>query len=153
MVMTQKCGIHSLDAAFPAQRHARSHRHVPCACSGFTLLEVMIALSIVSIALVAIIGLMGAYVSNLQGLQQRTFAHWVAMNRTVELQLGDAWAQTAKEQQGKDDTSLFPMTWRQSAVETPFERMRKVEITVFDQTGDSEPLTSITTYVGRENRW
>jgi general secretion pathway protein I len=133
-----------------AQGHVRGVRS-----SGFTLLEVMIALSIVSFALVAIIGLMGAYVSNLQGLQQRTFAHWVAMNRVVELQLADPWTQTAKEQQGKDDTSLFPMLWRQSAVETPYERMRKIEIAVFDQraAADSEPLTRVTTYVGRENRW
>ena len=113
----------------------------------------MIALSIVTIALLAIIGLMGAYVGNLQGLQQRTFAHWVAMNRIVELQLGDAWSLTAKEQQGKDDTSLFPMSWRQSAVETPFERMRKVEIAVYDQRAENQPLTRVTTYVGRENRW
>lgn len=136
-------------------RSKSARLHAPAARgSGFTLLEVMIALSIVSIALVAIIGLMGAYVSNLQGLQQRTFAHWVAMNRIVELQLDDAWTQTAKEQQGKDETSLFPMLWRQSAVETPFERMRKVEIAVLEQRAESsEPLTRATTYVGRENRW
>lgn len=120
--------------------------------AGFTLLEVMIALSIVSIALVAITGLMGNYVRNLQGLQERTFAHWVAMNRVVELQLGDAWSETSKEKKGEDDSSLFAMQWIQIASETSFEQMRKVEIEIYDQRGD-EPLTRLTTYVGRESRW
>jgi len=119
---------------------------------GFTLLEVMMALSIVSIALVAIIGLMGNYVRNLQGLQEQTFAHWVAMNRAVELQLADAWSETSKEKKGEDETSLFPMRWRQSVSETPYEQMRKVEIEVYDQLG-GEPLTRLTTYVGRESSW
>jgi general secretion pathway protein I len=120
--------------------------------AGFTLLEVMMALSIVSIALVAIIGLMGNYVRNLQGLQEQTFAHWVAMNRVVELQLADAWSETSKEKKGEDETSLFPMRWIQITSETPYEQMRKVEIEVYDQRGD-EPLTRLTTYVGRESRW
>ena len=119
---------------------------------GFTLLEVMMALSIVSIALVAIIGLMGNYVRNLQGLQEQTFAHWVAMNRAVELQLADAWSETSKEKKGEDETSLFPMRWRQSVSETPYEQMRKVEIEVYDQRG-GEPLTRLTTYVGSESSW
>ena len=122
------------------------------AAAGFTLLEVMIALSIVSIALVAIIGLMGDYVRNLQGLQERTFAHWVAMNRVAELQLADAWTETSKDTEGMDETSLFPMQWIQSVSETPYELMRKVEIEVYAQHGD-EPLTRLTTYVGRESRW
>lgn len=120
--------------------------------AGFTLLEVMMALSIVSIALVAIIGLMGNYVRNLQGLQEQTFAHWVAMNRAVELQLADAWSETSKEKKGEDETSLFPMRWRQSVSETPYEQMRKVEIEVYDQRG-GEPLTRLTTYVGSESSW
>ncbi len=120
--------------------------------AGFTLLEVMIALSIVSIALVAIIGLMGNYVRNLQGLQERTFAHWVAMNRVVELQLADAWSESSKGNEGTDETSLFPMQWIQSVSETPYELMRKVEIEVYAQQGE-EPLTRLTTYVGSESRW
>ena len=120
--------------------------------AGFTLLEVMIALSIVSIALVAIIGLMGDYVRNLQTLQERTFAHWVAMNRVVELQLADAWSESSKDKEGADETSLFPMQWVQSVSETPYELMKKVEIEVYAQQGD-EPLTRLTTYVGRESRW
>ena len=120
--------------------------------AGFTLLEVMIALSIVSIALVAIIGLMGDYVRNLQGLQERTFAHWVAMNRVVELQLADAWSESSKDKDGTDETSMFPMQWVQSVSETPYEMMKKVEVEVYSQQGD-EPLTRLTTYVGRESRW
>ena len=120
--------------------------------AGFTLLEVMMALSIVSIALVAIIGLMGNYVRNLQGLQEQTFAHWVAMNRVVELQLADAWSETSKEKKGEDETSLFAMRWIQTTSETPFEQMRKVEIEVYDMQSN-ESLTRLTTYVGRESRW
>lgn len=120
--------------------------------AGFTLLEVMMALSIVSIALVAIIGLMGNYVRNLQGLQEQTFAHWVAMNRVVELQLSDAWLETSKDNKGEDETSLFPMRWIQTPSETPYEQMRKVEVEIFDQQ-DDETLTRLTTYVGRESSW
>ena len=135
--------------------HLRPCRRLPGGegmAAGFTLLEVMIALSIVSIALVAIIGLMGDYVRNLQSLQERTFAHWVAMNRVVELQLADAWSESSKDKEGTDETSLFPMQWVQSVSETPYESMKKVEIEVYAQQGD-EPLTRLTTYVGRESSW
>lgn len=120
--------------------------------AGFTLLEVMMALSIVSVALVAIIGLMGNYVRNVQGLQERSFAHWVAMNRVVELQLADAWSESSAEKDGVDETSLFPMQWNQIVSETPYEQMRKVEIEVYEQQGD-EPLTQLTTYVGHQSHW
>lgn len=54
--------------------------------AGFTLIEVMIALVIVSISLMALSATMGQYVFNQSAIQNRVIATWVAQNRLLELQ-------------------------------------------------------------------
>ncbi len=53
---------------------------------GFTLIEVLVALAIVAIALGAGIKAAGSNVSNAAYLRDRTFAHWVAMNKLAEME-------------------------------------------------------------------
>jgi len=56
--------------------------------SGFTLIEVLVALVIVSIALAALSQGIGQYVFNQSSLKERVIATWSAQNRLVELQSG-----------------------------------------------------------------
>ncbi len=52
---------------------------------GFTLIEVMVALAVVSISLLALTQGLGQFVFHQAGLQERVAATWVAQNRLVEL--------------------------------------------------------------------
>ncbi|HBQ44841.1 MAG TPA: hypothetical protein DD716_04240 [Thiomicrospira sp.] len=53
---------------------------------GFSLIEVMVALIIASISLIALSQTLGQYVYNQGGLQKRVVATWVAQNRFIEIQ-------------------------------------------------------------------
>lgn len=57
---------------------------------GFTLLEVLVALAIVSVALAAVVRALGLGVSNTLTMQQRALAMHAAENRVVELRLSRA---------------------------------------------------------------
>jgi len=54
---------------------------------GFTLIEVLIALAIIAIAMAAVMTAVTVNVRNATGLKERTFAHWVAMNKMAELEI------------------------------------------------------------------
>ena len=54
--------------------------------AGFTLLEVMVALTIVAIALSAMIAAAGKNSADVAYLRDKTFAHWVALNQISEMQ-------------------------------------------------------------------
>ena len=54
---------------------------------GFTLIEALVALTILAIASTGLIRATEAHVDQVRGLQTRTIAQWVAENRLIELQL------------------------------------------------------------------
>ena len=54
---------------------------------GLSLLEVMIALLVLTLVLGGVVHAVGAYASNQQKLRDRTLAQWVAMNRLAEARL------------------------------------------------------------------
>lgn len=57
-------------------------------CEGFTLLEVMVALSIFATLSVALYSAAQHIASNNSGLSERSLAHWLADNRLTELRAG-----------------------------------------------------------------
>ncbi len=58
-----------------------------CTQTGFTLLEVLIALAIVSVALAASVRALGVGANGAQAMQQRSLALQAAENRLTELRL------------------------------------------------------------------
>ena len=69
-------------------------RRATCRQHGFTLLEVMVALAVIAFALAAAVSAVSGNTRNAAGLQQRTYAHWVAMNKMAELQISQQWPAT-----------------------------------------------------------
>jgi general secretion pathway protein I len=55
---------------------------------GFTLVEVLFAVAVLSIALVASLRLINQQTRATAGLTERVFAHWVALNTLEERRLG-----------------------------------------------------------------
>ena len=119
---------------------------------GFTLIEVLVALVIAGTALIAVSTLVGDYSRNLLGLQERTWAHWAAMNQVVEFQLENEWPATGTKQ-GEDTSMPFPLHWKREVSETPYDLVRKIEIRIYRDKFDKEPLTTLTTYTGKESEW
>lgn len=129
---------------------AQPSRHL--SVGGFTLIEVLVALFIVGTALIAVSTVVSDYARNLQSLQERTWGHWAAMNHLVEFQLEEKWPATGSKS-GDDKTSLFPVIWKREVKETPYERVRKIELRIYRDRFDTTPLTTLTTYTGQETSW
>ncbi|WP_172399620.1 type II secretion system minor pseudopilin GspI [Geothermobacter hydrogeniphilus] len=97
--------------------------------AGFTLLEVMIALAIIGVALVALLGLAQRSISTNQRLQQITRATLLAQSKMAEVETGIGNDGSDGEGTFTEPDDAFSWTVRSS--ETPVEGVRQVEVTVF----------------------
>mgnify|MGYP001825921208 CR=1 FL=1 len=77
--------------------------------TGFTLLEVLVALAVLAIAMGAVIKVSATNSSNAAYLKEKTIAHWVAMNKVNELRLTDDWPSIGTK---KDTEIMAGEEWR-----------------------------------------
>lgn len=116
---------------------------------GFTLIEVLVALTVITFALSAIIRATGVMTANTAHLKEKTYAHWVAMNRVAELRVTKAWPSIGNS---SDDVEMFGQEWRwtQKVSQLAFsEHMRQVEVSVIHRAAGDEdyPLTKLTAFL------
>lgn len=115
--------------------------------SGFTLLEVLVALLVLGFALAAVIQSVASQADNTAYLRQKTLAHWVAQNRLTEMRIQAAWA-TEEE---KDTVEMGGRTWhwRSKIEETPDPDLRRVEIFVTVSEDEELPLAHLIGFLGK----
>jgi general secretion pathway protein I len=115
---------------------------------GFTLLEVMVALAVIAFALAAAVSAVSGNSRNAAGLQQRTYAHWVAMNKMVELRISQQWPAT-RTTKGSALMARHEWFWSMKVSKTPNIHIRRVDIMVRPNEDDESPLVTLTGFVGR----
>ena len=117
---------------------------------GFTLLEVMVALAVIALALAAATSAVSGNIRNASGLQQRTYAHWVAMNKLTEMQLVKQWPAT-KTTTGSSLMAKQEWYWSTKVTKTPdgFDLIRKVDISVRLNEDDESSLITLTGFIGK----
>ena len=115
---------------------------------GFTLIEVIIALTIIAVGLAAVISTASSTVSNAAGLQERTFAHWVAMNKITELHIMQEFPAPRKTT-GSTLMAEHEWYWTMEVIETEDKSVRKVEIAVRTNEDDENSLVNLTGFVGQ----
>ena len=117
---------------------------------GFTLLEVMVALAVIAMALAAATSAVSGNIRNASGLQQRTYAHWVAMNQLAEMQLSKKWPAT-KTTKGSSLMAKQEWYWSTKVTKTPdgFDLIRRVDVMVRLDEDDESPLVTLTGFVGQ----
>src|SRR3990167_6510384 len=98
--------------------------------SGFTLLEVLLALAIISIAFVALFNSILQSTHIAQKLKTKTMKHWVALEGVHMIQLGLLTVPVGVVSSQK--TVLFNQNWywRAQLSPTPINRVEKITITV-----------------------
>ncbi len=117
-------------------------------CKGFTLLEVLVALTIISLSLGALISTSGSHASSAGYLKQKTIAHWVAMNEITQLQVEKAWP-------GKGDTKGSAQMagaewyWTRTVKETEDENALQVEFRIYLDEDRESSLTRLIGYLSR----
>ena len=119
---------------------------LPCRKTGFTLIEVMVALVIVSLALAGIAASMGQMIDTANTMRDRTFASWIAQNRITEMRLAGALPEVGES---SDDVDYANMTWTWTATvsETGVENLMKVDVGV-SYAGVDETVFKVTGFIG-----
>ena len=115
---------------------------------GFTLLEVMVALSIFALAGTAILKTASEHLSSIGQIESITFANWVASNRLNQLQLETAWP-PKNNVKGNMEMADRTWYWRQTVTKTNDNDLRSVTIFVGEDETYNDSLTSVTTFVAK----
>lgn len=115
--------------------------------AGFTLIEVMLALSIFTMAALAALQVASEHLRSISLIEERTFAIMVASNRMAEVHTSDNWPPQdgATGQMQMAERNWF---WRQQVVETVTDGLREVTIVVSTEEGGAESAR-ISGFVGQ----
>lgn len=114
--------------------------------TGFTLIEVMVALVIVSLALAGIAASMGQMIDTANTMRDRTFASWIAQNQIAEMRLAGVIPEVGES---SDEVEFANTTWVWTAdvSETGVENLLKVEVSV-SYAGSDDRIRQVTGFIG-----
>jgi general secretion pathway protein I len=113
---------------------------------GFTLIEVMVALVIVSLALAGVAASMGQMIDTANTMRDRTFASWIAQNTITEMRLSGAMPEVG-ETDGEVEFANASWAWTANVSETGVENLLKVDVTVY-YAGFDDPIRQVTGFIG-----
>ena len=115
--------------------------------AAFTLIEVMIALSIFAVMAAAISRTASQNADTVLYLEEKTLASFVAENRLNKLKLSGYPAAT----QTKDSEEMAGREWHitTKVEDTPLPNFRRIEIQVAKQLDKENPLVSLTGFMGK----
>ena len=77
---------------------------------GFTLIEMLVAMTILAVGMGAIIKAAAENASNAAYLRDREIARWVATDRLTELQVTDTWSSKSTVNDGKSNQIMMTTT-------------------------------------------
>lgn len=98
---------------------------------GFTLIEVLVALIVVSMSTLAIAGQIGQAARNARVVQMRTFATWIALNKITELRLIEGVPDAGRDE-GEIEYASREWVW-ESEIKPPSgnaENFMRIEVSV-----------------------
>ena len=122
-----------------------SYRHV----RGFTLIEVLVALVILSISLMAAIKVASEMTNSAIYMQDKTLAQWVALNKMAEIRLAKKLPDIGRSN-GEDEMAGRSWRWEILVSKTPYPALRQVEVAVKPASDDKDtaPTAVVTTILG-----
>lgn len=112
---------------------------------GFTLIEVMVALSVFSLAALAALQAASGHLTGLSALQDKTFAQYVASNRLAELSIENNWP-LGNGRKGQQEQADITWYWQQQVTETVTPNVVAVTIKVMKSENGREHFR-LTRYV------
>ncbi|MDO5101711.1 MAG: type II secretion system minor pseudopilin GspI [Lautropia sp.] len=106
------------------------HRNAQ-AVSGFTLIEVLVALTIIAIALMASLRAVGSITAGADDLRARTLAQWSAENRLTEIRVRGEFPAVGRRNYDCPQGDLL-LVCQEDVYATANPNFRRIEMQVFD---------------------
>ena len=119
---------------------------------GFTLLEVLLAVAVLAIISVGLYSVSGSNIMAHQRIQDKTLAHWVALNKVVEFQHFESYPSPGVK---KYDAKMAGQDWQIQATiaATDHKDVRQIKIEVGKKPDGKQdkfmPATDLLTLVKR----
>jgi len=114
--------------------------------SGFTLVEVLVAMTIVAVSLFAALRVATQGTSHVDELRSRLFAGWVAADRLAEHRARGDWLAigvlTGSQRQGN-----IELGWREQVSGTPNPAFRRIDVYVFAPAQPAHVLAHVAGFV------
>lgn len=114
---------------------------------GFTLIEVLIALAILSIALITIIRVTGQNIRDNVYLQTKTIATWVGLNVINQVRVGQLKLPEGLDGlDGEMGMLNHKWSWKGNLTPTPNVHIKEIKIVVFEEPSH-EKITELNSYL------
>ena len=124
------------------RRPSRTGRGIRCGQGGFTLLEVLVALTVASIALVAAMRAGGSLAQATAELRLRTYAQWSAENRLSLIRLSGEFPALGRRS-FECPVGTVPLRCQEDVFATPNAAFRRIELAV-ESPADGHRLARMT---------
>lgn len=115
---------------------------------GFTLIEVMVALTIIAISLGALLSTSGAQAKSVGYLKNKTLAHWVATNELTQIRVAKTFPDLG-DKKGTTTMANKDWYWIRTTKETEDKNARQVTFTLYS---DKEYTKNLATLIGYATR-
>jgi len=115
---------------------------------GFTLIEVMLALAVFSIAGIALLSTASNNARNIGYLESKMFANWVASNQLVAASLEAKWP-PKNNLKGEVELAGRAWFWQQKVIKTTDNDMRAIVMEVRLREDGELAISSLTTYISK----
>ena len=115
---------------------------------GFTLIEVLVALIVVGLGMLAVIQTVSQTANNTSYMRDKTIAHWIAMNQLTQVRLQPSAPAIDKS---SDEVEMAGRDWRwtMEVKQTPVESIRRIEVRVRpSEAPENTSLAFITGFYG-----
>lgn len=117
---------------------------------GFTLLEVLVALVIVGLGMMAVFTQLNQSLNAASRLRDKTLANWVAVDRITELRITGEYPKIG---QREDEIEMANSVWvyTMQVTQTEVETMRRLDVTVSYADSPDDVLAEVAGFVSPAN--
>ena len=116
---------------------------------GFTLLEILVALAVLAVTLMAASRAIGMALQSTQQIKLRLLAEWVAQNRLATHRINQDWPAIGSSA-GQETQGGIELSWVEEVSATPHPLFRRMDIRVTDPGDTNHELRHVIGYANKK---